>query len=85
MPIISSIAFGVAMPVSRVRRVYPTNKTSKNIARQPGRPRPLSVATDYTIRGLYKQNKIARLHEQYSLYNKGSIPQTVGVVVSLEY
>ena len=85
MPIISSIAFGVAMPVSRVHRIYPPTTVNKNIARQAGKPRPITVATDYTIRGLYKQNKIARLHEQYSLYNKGSMPQTVGVVVSLEY
>ena len=83
MPIISSVAFGVAMPVSRVNKVYPTKPTKS--PNQIIGPRPIQIATDYSIRGIYKQNRVSRLHEQYRLYNMGSIPQTIGTLVTLKF
>ncbi|MCL2610660.1 MAG: hypothetical protein FWE02_03175 [Defluviitaleaceae bacterium] len=83
MPIISSVAFGIAMPVSRVNKIYPTKPTKSS--NQVRGPRPIQVATDYSIRGLYKQNRVSRLHEQYRLYNRGSIPQTIGTLVTLNF
>ncbi|MCL1924519.1 MAG: hypothetical protein FWF50_02925 [Defluviitaleaceae bacterium] len=83
MPILS-VAFGIPMPISRVNKIYPTGG-NQNIARKVGSPRPITVATDYTIRGLYKQNRISRLHEQYQLYNRGNMPQTIGTLVTLQF
>ena len=84
MPIISSIAFGIAMPVSKVTKIYPKNTRTKK--RKLGTPRPIQIATDYSMRGIYKQNRVSRLHEQYRLYNDGgSIPQTIGTIVTLNF
>lgn len=83
MPIVAGISFGITIPHNRIsKRTRNYNPYSHYAASRGNR---VSSVLDFAERGTYKQNRTARVVNQYSLYNKKIDTPTRGTVIDFAF
>jgi len=83
MPIVAGVSFGVTIPYNRVsRRTRTYNPYAHHMASRTTR---VTSLLDFAERGVYKQNRTARVVNQYSLYNKKVDTPTRGTVIDFGF